>query len=482
MASLSNDNPSSIPEWKIAMNAKLAATPCKFYKFGTCLQANNCVFLHDPKSILPPKPRPPDPIVTLNGPPELTSILSNSLLTQWRGDGKQNAHLQGFHPRKAIMNPDATSLLLNLIHPANNKATPLPTTCTLLDPFIGSGTTAVECLRRGWSVLGTDISPTAIGIARCHSWIATQEEINDLKQTIELVVTAFQKKNIHVENIAATTEILQNIIRQRKERLKQEQEQKQEQKQDQKQKQILFQFDPIENTLHFLLDYEENRQDLKGMPDAACASWSLSKRYQRTAERYIEKLELFRQAVPNTTSFPTFLVHDAKMVLPISQELGLFDGIVTSPPYPGVYNYVEDENGIDSAFVRGSGSNIATNVVLIKSDQEIGSKNQFLLQQQNQDTNFTTRWQTDTIAWMSATTQVLRIGGRMVMLIGDNAEIDVLKSVKDAAEHCGGIDYQLVFIASASVKEENNERRPWGKQSRGYRTEHTILLEKRETL
>ena len=31
-------------------------------------------------------------------------------------------------------------------------------------------------------------------------------------------------------------------------------------------------------------------------------------------------------------------------------------------------------------------------------------------------------------------------------------------------------------------KEENNERRPWGKQSRGYRTEHTILLEKRETL
>jgi hypothetical protein len=239
MSSLTEE---SRPSWQTAEKLlELGKTPCKFYPRGKCTKGEKCLFLHATKSLLPRKRRPPDPTTTLCGPKELTSILESSLLTQWRGDGMHHEYLQGFHPRKAIMNPCATSKLLDLIN-CNSKRNP-----SVLDPFIGSGTTAVECLRRGWSVFGTDISPTAIGIARSHTWLPSLEEIEALKRVVKLVVDEFSSKSISLENTKATTSTLKSIIDNEKSQLSSI---------------STININMIENTLWFLLDYEENRKDL----------------------------------------------------------------------------------------------------------------------------------------------------------------------------------------------------------------------------
>jgi len=402
-----------------------------------------------------------------------------------------HAHLNGFHPRKAIMNPEAVSLLLDLMHAADEEGPSekrVKKSVGILDPFMGSGTTAIECLRRGWRVVGTDISPTAISIARCHSWLAKPEELVVLKEAITAVVSLLSSQNVSVEDTSATSAVLRIVMVEQREQQRQQQQQQQQQQQDVvtlKSAVSVVDMDMVENTLWFLLDFEENRLDLKGMPDAKCASWSLSKRYQRTSQRYLEKLEKFRVAVPAATPLPRFEVWDAKV--PLCQvEEELFDGIVTSPPYPGVYNYVQDENQNDSAFVRlsgsgsgsdsGSGSGSSTTTTTgDRHEDEIGSRAQLLEQV---DDDFQARWQRDTVAWMKATTVTLRMGARMAMLIGNNGDIDVLDSVRAAAPMCGGNEYDLVLLASASVREEDKAKRPWGRQSRLYRTEHTILLEK----
>ena len=71
------------------------------------------------------------------------------------------------------------------------------------------------------------------------------------------------------------------------------------------------------------------------------------------------------------------------------------------------------------------------------------------------------------------------MGGRIAMLIGNQTKgINALESVRSAVPLCGGADYRLRIVASASVREEDRAKRPWGGKWRPYRSEHTILLEK----
>jgi hypothetical protein len=91
--------------------------------------------------------------------------------------------------------------------------------------------------------------------------------------------------------------------------------------------------------------------------------------------------------------------------------------------------------------------------------------------------SFAKRWQADTEEWLQAAAEQLRVGGRIVMLIGDNAGVHALSSIGEAAAAISErSNFELRLLASASVAEDS--RRPWAERKRNYRSEHTILLEK----
>jgi hypothetical protein len=141
--------------------------PCKFFAKGRCRKGPSCPFLHD-------QPRAgsssssssanvdiqKDPSVACCGPSELSSVLGSALLCQWRGNSLHRPFTHNFHPRKAVMNPSAVSELLAL----------LPGRGAVLDPFLGSGTTAIEVMLAGRPAVGYDVSPLAVGIAAHHCW------------------------------------------------------------------------------------------------------------------------------------------------------------------------------------------------------------------------------------------------------------------------------------------------------------------------
>jgi len=164
---------------------------------------------------------------------------------------------------------------------------------------------------------------------------------------------------------------------------------------------------------------------------------------------------------------------------------------VTSPPYPGVYDYVKDDDDIEGNDGLGNDTVVADE----KGDDTILSFSHLITSAASTDLSlaeigprsaskstdsFQAKWQEDTVAWMGAVGARLKPNGRMAILIGDNADIDVLESVRSAtvlaSERRG---FLLEVVASASVREEDAKRRPWGNHKRNYRTEHTILVEKK---
>jgi hypothetical protein len=74
------------------------------------------------------------------GSPELSAILGEAVMCQWRGDGKTAGQLytHGFHPYLALMEPRAAALLLSTI----------PEGGAVLDPFCGSGACVLQVCSR----------------------------------------------------------------------------------------------------------------------------------------------------------------------------------------------------------------------------------------------------------------------------------------------------------------------------------------------
>ena len=269
----------------------------------------------------------------------------------------------------------------------------------------------------------------------------------------------------------------------------------------------------VKGALWFLLSYEEH---------TVWPNWrrarSLSWRFDRTAERYMEKLLALSEAVGGPASGDGPACADAQMLVadaksgPAAEEqlseTATIDGVLTSPPYPGVYDYVVDDGDCD----RGLGAHVLLQRRGRRAEAEEFAQREIGSQQQRRDASlaktddaanppaegsaaeasvaaeaevvgdvFAARWQADTVRWLHAVACRLKHpGGRIAMLIGDNAGIDALKSILLAARTVSvsalAAGWELRVVASASVSED--ARRPWSTKKRNYRTEHTILLER----
>jgi len=207
-------------------------------------------------------------------------------------------------------------------------------------------------------------------------------------------------------------------------------------------------------------------------------SWRLS----RTTSRYMTQLAALRRAVPAGTPGARIELADAREIPSAFRQFRPIDGVLTSPPYPGVYNYLEftpAQSGLAAHIERTS----STHEHAI-SAREIGAKaDKDDLAAERTHASFEDLWQADTVAWLQAAAAVLSPAGRIAILIGDDSGINTLESITNAAatiSRNASSPYTLHVLASASLSSQAT--RPWAKQAtrgRGYRREHTILLEKK---
>ena len=94
-------------------------------------------------------------------------------------------HVHGFHVYPARLHPDtAAGLIDSLSNPGQ----------VVLDPFVGSGTVAVEALAAGRLAVGNDLNPLAVAIARCkvHAW--TREELAELASAATVVAASADER------------------------------------------------------------------------------------------------------------------------------------------------------------------------------------------------------------------------------------------------------------------------------------------------
>ena len=126
------------------------------------------------------------PALDYSGDPELAHRLGAALLTQWRADGRRRGQswTHGFHPSKALMEPLCVSQLLAL----------LPGDGAILDPFVGSGTTMLEAMVAGRAVVGCDVSPLSVGIARQHCWRPSAACLDELRSIVSTITTAMRRE------------------------------------------------------------------------------------------------------------------------------------------------------------------------------------------------------------------------------------------------------------------------------------------------
>ena len=370
--------------------------------------------------------------MTLIGPEPLTDHLKSALLSQWRGNSPQNLLTHGFHPRLAAMNPLCCHHLLQTIPKG-----------VVNDPFCGTGAVVIEAMRGGREAVGSDVSSLAVGICRAQTWLATQSELVEFREKVATVVERLKRLGDDVDWDKAariTTGVITNGGAE---------------PQSLPVATALVATAPVATALHFVLSFiqHDKFEDWRRFRP-------LSYRYERTAQRYAEKIQELRNATPEGTARPCIAVGDAK----VSRGRKLA-GVVTSPPYPGVYNYVAVDNEGASTLADFVGKGVeAAEIGTAASMSEMSLE------------KFQDSFQEDTVAWLRAQCKDLEVGGRIAMLIGDSNQggICAAESIARGCESVAG----LKVVARASMGAD--VRRPWGKQKRNYRIEHCILLEKSE--
>ena len=109
---------------------------------------------------------------------EELSKADNDYWTFRRGAARRQAH--GLSQYPAMMVPPMQAALLSVVATADGQVR------AVLDPFVGSGTTLVECMRLGLNYTGQDINPLAVLFCRTKTGpFHTTQLASAAKDTVE---------------------------------------------------------------------------------------------------------------------------------------------------------------------------------------------------------------------------------------------------------------------------------------------------------
>lgn len=236
------------------------------------------------------------------------------------------AHVHGFHSYPARMHPTVARRMIELLSEPG---------ATVLDPFCGSGTVLVEGRIAGRLVVGNDLNPLAVALARLKTRGASEAQLKALVETAHQVqehATDRRKKRLGATRRYPEADV-----------------------------QL---FDP-----HVLLELDSLRDKLEQLPtgfaretlwlvlsailikvskrpgDTAertdssrrLAAGFTTKLFGRKAEELARQLAAFTELLPPGVPQPAITQGDARQLRPVVKQP--VDLVVTSPPYAGNYDY-----------------------------------------------------------------------------------------------------------------------------------------------
>lgn len=357
-----------------------------------------------------------------SGPAAVTEVVEEALRQRERIDRATH----GFHTYPAGLHPDAARLLLSLSEGP------------VLDPFCGGGTVLVEAMLSGRSALGLDVSPVAALVARARTALTTEEERTALRSgarkateaalhpprptEIPAEVETWYDPHTLAELLAIRAHIGRDPL-------------------------LRAVFSAIlVKTSHRASDTGNSREKIARPPGTAATL------FHKKARLYARQLEELAASTPEGTRAR---VHreDART----QRQKPEFGAVVTSPPYPGVYDYLPMQH------LRLAWLDLETGDAM---REEIGARRSFRADRATAGK----AWRADTGRWVRAAAKALLPGGRLVVITGDGIvggkQIDARSPIVEAAQEAA-----LTRVAQVTVER-------WDEGVRAMRPEHGLVFER----
>lgn len=415
-----------------------------------------------------------------SGLPEVASVLERALLAQWRHVPSDDPiGMNSFYKYPAPLRHSASCELLRLLPEG-----------TLLDPFCGSGGSLIEALASGRHAIGNDASPLALFASLHHTLRPGEECLSQIKAAaLDAAKQALDRvsSDNRSNDKAGSWKALAESVRDAEAAHPTVSELRGDNAAGQSPTPLWF---------CFASAMRRAENDLSAAPGHL---------FCETVDNYCEAVMRLERAAPLADIPPPTLLHgDARLLnctlLPGERPV---DAILTSPPYPGVYDYLSlaREERTRLSFqkkrtrrkrkTRGpvpgnagkehidENSSVAQGPPLMglenipagrdwpagwTSNAEIGAHKAL----RRRPAEFAKEWQADQEAWLRAAKGCLRSGGLAAVVIGDGDALDTLASTVDAAHAVG-----LVVEGTASICSTRKRalRVPGNR-----RTEHALLL------
>jgi DNA modification methylase len=254
-------------------------------------------------------------------------VALESALSVEPGDEESLPHVHGFHSYPARLHPVTARRLIDALSPVAG---------TVLDPFCGSGTVAVETRLAGRRAVGIDLSPLAVALAGLKASAPGAAWTSDIERAAEHAAEHAEERR--KKRAGATQRYPEEDV---------------------------ALFEP-----HVLLELDGLREGIGRIEPAALRralllvlSASLTKFSRRGGDTthlgapkriasgypikfFVKKARELQTRLADAAALlppgditPRLAVADARKLLRVSDKS--VDLVVTSPPYPGIYDYLE---------------------------------------------------------------------------------------------------------------------------------------------
>lgn len=357
------------------------------------------------------------------GDPQLTAAMEAALAHSGRVEGRAT---HGFHTYPAGLHPlaarDVIAACEGPVH----------------DPFCGGGTVLVEALLAGRPATGTDLSPVALLVAQART--AGPDQATPIRSAARRIAD-MAKLRVDVEVPEEIEDWYEPHVAQELGRLRDGIAEVEEQV---TRELLAAVFSSILVKVSYRESDTRNRRSPHHRPPGTTAV--LFHKKARELGRMLEQM-------PAEGS--------ARMKLADAKESGPPEGtglVLTSPPYPGVYDYLPMQQLRHAWLELDASKGLA---------QELGSRRSFRALGRQKALE---RWRSDHVAWIRMQAAGLPSGGRICIVVGDglvgDRPVDTLSPTADAIHEAG-----LEIIARASADRPDHARG-------AIRTEHLVMAEK----
>ncbi len=369
--------------------------------------------------------------LTHTGDPAFRSVLETALTSA----GPQDRWTHHFHTWPAGLHPDAAAALIPLI-PAG----------PVLDPFMGGGTTLVEAMASGRAAYGRDISPIAIKVARTRTALVREDMLTRFRSEARRISDdAKRNTQLPTRGVQLLEEWYQPHVLRELEGIRAGIENASPE--------VYGLLEACFSSILVKTSFRQSDTVNKRVPTKR-PKGSTAILFHKKARELGRRLEDFGNAVPSGTPYANIQYGEATKI----EGIRSVAGILTSPPYPGVYDYLPLQQ-LRNVWLGQPKDD--------RYDDEIGSRRSF---RQNIREGIKA-WHSATNRWMREAAKVVEPGGRLIIVIGNGfvgrRPMDTLEPTMRAAQQT-----PFKLLARATAQRPDNIG--------GVREEHLFVFEQPE--